>query len=132
MILVDSNIPMYLIGQPHPLKAQARRLVEDALAAGETLCTDAEVYQEILHRYRSQHRDQFIDSAFDALSSVVDVVYPIERVDVERARRLLLTTPTLSARDAIHFAVMQTRDVGRIMTFDRAFDGLPGVIRIGG
>jgi predicted nucleic acid-binding protein len=132
VILVDSNIPMYLIGQPHPLKATARRLVEDALAAGDTLCTDAEVYQEILHRYRSQHRDQFIDPAFDVLSGVVDVIYPIERADVERARRLLATTAALSARDAIHVAVMQARDLDRILSFDRAFDSLPGITRIGG
>jgi predicted nucleic acid-binding protein len=61
------------------------------------------------------------------LLGVVDVVY---RVDVERARRLLRTTPRLSARDAVHLAVMQARDIGRILSFDSAFDGIPGVIRL--
>jgi len=36
----------------------------------------------------------------------------------------------LSARDAIHVAVMQGRDVGRILSFDAAFDGIPGIIRL--
>ena len=62
---------------------------------------------------------------------MVDVVYPIERADVERARRLLRTTPGMSARDAVHVAVMQGRDVGRILTFDRGFDGIPGIERVG-
>jgi predicted nucleic acid-binding protein len=64
------------------------------------------------------------------LLGVVDVVYPVERADVERARRLLRTTPRLSARNAVHLAVMQARDIGRILSFDSAFDGIPGVIRL--
>ena len=131
MILVDSNIPMYLVGADVAMKAAARRLLEDALADGETLCTDVEVLQEILHRYAAQRRHESIDPAFAALLGVVDVVYPVELADVERARRLLLTSSGLSARDALHVAVMQGRDVGRVMSFDRGFDGLPGITRLG-
>ena len=130
MIFVDSNIPMYLIGAEHPFKADARRAIEDAIAAGEVLCTDAEVFQEMLHRYRAIDRPDAIDAGFAALLGIVDVTYSIELSDVERARRLLHTTPALSARDAIHVAVMQAHDVGRMMSFDRGFDGLPGIVRI--
>jgi len=121
---------MYLIGATHPNKEAARRALEEAVAARETLCTDAEVLQEILHRYMAIRRPQDIDPAFDALLAVVDVVYPIERADVERARRLLATTPALSARDAIHISIMQARDIGRVLTFDAGFDGIPGVTRL--
>ena len=131
MILVDSNIPMYLVGAPHPNKIAARRALEEAVAAGESLCTDAEVLQEILHRYTAIRRPDDIDAAFDALLAIVDVVYPIERSDAERARRLLRTTPTLSARDAVHIALMQGRDLDRILTFDTGFDGIPGIVRLG-
>ena len=88
MILVDSNIPMYLVGAAHPNKEIARRLLEEAITAGETFCTDAEVLQEILHRYVAIRRREEIDPAFDALLGIVDVVFPIERADVERARRV--------------------------------------------
>lgn len=94
-------------------------------------CTDAEVLREILHRCTATRRPDDIDPAFDALLSIVDVVYPIERADVERARRLRGTTPTLSARDAVHIAVMQARDIGRILSFDTGFDGVPGIVRVG-
>jgi predicted nucleic acid-binding protein len=130
VILVDSNVPMYLIGAAHPNKEAARRALEEAIAGGESLCTDAEVLQEILHRYSAIRRPQDIDPAFDALLAVVDVVYPIERADVDRARRILHTTPTLSARDAVHIAVMQRRDLGQILSFDIGFDGLPGIVRL--
>lgn len=131
MIFVDSNVPMYLIGAEHPLRARARERVEEVVAAGEALCADAEVLQEILHRYTAIGRSEFIDPAFAALLGVVDVVYPIERADVERARRLMRTVTRLSARDALHVAVMQARDVGQILSFDRGFDGIPGIERIG-
>jgi predicted nucleic acid-binding protein len=131
VILVDSNIPMYLVGAAHANKDAARRALEEAVAAGESLCTDAEVLQEILHRYTAIRRPDDIDPAFDALLAIVDVVYPIERADVERARRLLRTTPALSARDAVHIALMQGRDIDRILTFDTGFDGIPGIVRMG-
>ena len=121
---------MYLVGVDHPNREAARRALEEAVAAGESLCTDAEVLQEILHRYTALRRPEGIDAAFDAVLAIVDVVYPIERADVERARRLLRTTPRLSARDAVHVAVMQGRDIDRIMTFDTGFDGVPGIVRL--
>ena len=121
---------MYLVGVDHPNREAARRALEEAVAAGKSLCTDAEVLQEILHRYTALRRPEGIDAAFDAVLAIVDVVYPIERADVERARRLLRTTPRLSARDAVHIAVMQGRDIDRIMTFDTGFDGIPGIVRL--
>lgn len=121
---------MYLVGAAHLNKDAARRALEEAVAAGQTLCTDAEVLQEILHRYTAIERREQIDPAFDALLAIVDVVYPIGRADVERARRLLRTTPALSARDAVHVAVMQGRDIERILSFDAGFDGLPGIVRV--
>ena len=131
MILVDSNIPMYLIGAAHPNKGKAQRLLEAAVAGGERLVTDAEVLQEILHRYVAISRREAIGPAFEAVLGIVDEVYPIELADVNRARRLATTGAQLSARDAIHLAVMQGRDIGRIMSFDRGFDHLPGIARLG-
>jgi predicted nucleic acid-binding protein len=130
LIFVDSNIPMYVVGADHPNKHASRRLLERAIADGETLATDAEVLQEILHRYAAIGRRDAIGPAFDALLGVVDVVHPIELADVSRSRRLLATSASLSARDALHVAVMQRRDIDRILTFDVAFDAIPGIVRI--
>jgi uncharacterized protein len=130
VIFVDSNIPMYLVGAPHPSKDAARRLVERAIIDEERLVTDAEVLQEILHRYVAIDRRDAISPAFEALLGIVDRVLAIELADVQRARRLL-ATPSLQARDAIHVAVMQRHDIGRILSFDRVFDEVPGLMRIG-
>ena len=130
MILVDSNIPMYLVGAAHPNKEAARRLLEQAIAAGERLVTDAEVLQEILHRYVAIDRRDAIAPALDVVLGVVDEVLPIDQSDVQRARRLLETGARLSARDAIHVAVMQRHDIGRVMSFDRGLDYVPGIVRV--
>jgi predicted nucleic acid-binding protein len=130
VILVDSNIPLYLVGADHPNKERAIGLLEHAVADGEPLVTDAEVMQEILHRYVAINRRDAIGPATDALLAVVDEVYPIEREDVERARRIVGAT-TLSARDAVHVAVMRRRGLTRIMSFDRGFDSVDGIERIG-
>ena len=130
MILVDSNVPMYLVGADHPNKPNARQLLERAVIAGERLVTDAEVLQEILHRYTAINRRDAIGPAFAAILGVVDEVLPIERAEVERARRLVETTARLSARDAIHLAIMERHDIERVMSFDGGFDGIPGVERV--
>jgi predicted nucleic acid-binding protein len=131
VILVDSNIPMYLVGAEHANKAAAKRILETAIAAGERLVTDPEVLQEILHRYVAIDRREAIDPAFDVLLGIVDEVLDIGRAEVVAAKRLVTTTDRLSARDAIHVAVMQRHDIGTIATFDRGFDGLPGIVRLG-
>jgi predicted nucleic acid-binding protein len=51
MILVDSNIPMYLVGASQPHKADAQRLLEKLVSERKRRVTDAKVLQEILHRY---------------------------------------------------------------------------------
>lgn len=122
---------MYLIGAAHPNKDLARQALERTITAGERLVTDAEVLQEILHRYVAIGRRNAIQPAFDALLGVVDDVFPVERADVEEAKLLLLTAEGMSARDALHVGVMRRRTITRIMSFDRGFDGIPGVVRIG-
>ena len=131
MIFVDSNIPMYLVGAAHPNKEAARRLLERAIGAGERLVTDAEVLQEILNRYHAIRRPDAIQPAFDALLGVVDEVFPIEQPDVERAKALMLGTPGLSARDAVHVAVMSRREIGELLSFDTGFDRISGIERRG-
>jgi predicted nucleic acid-binding protein len=129
-VFVDSNIPMYLVGGPHPHKVDAQKLLEQSISSGARLVTDAEVLQEILHRYTAIDRRSAIQPAFDALLGVVDEVCPIDRDVVERAKRIVLGKPQLSARDAVHLAVMETRRIAAIMSFDAGFDQYPGVERV--
>lgn len=130
MIFIDSNIPMYLVGGPHPHKADARRWLEELVSGQERLVTDSEVLQEILHRYVSIGRPDAIQPAFDALIGIVDEVFAVDRAAVERAKAIVLGRNGLSARDAVHLATMQINGVKRILSFDKGFDGVPGITRL--
>jgi predicted nucleic acid-binding protein len=130
VILVDSNIPMYLIGAAHPHKTDAQRLLERCIARNERLVTDAEVFQEILHRYVAIQRRDAIQPAFDALLGVVDEVFPVTEQDLLRAKDIVLGSTTISARDALHLSIMGRHRIDTILSFDRGFDGFPGVARL--
>jgi uncharacterized protein len=130
VILVDSNVPMYLVGAPHPLKIDAQRWLEKLVRERQRLVTDAEVLQEILHRYVAIDRRDAIQPAFDALLAVVDEVLPVNNTAVERAKQIVLEYRRLSARDAVHLSIMEQHGIERILSFDSGFDSFPGITRL--
>lgn len=130
MIFVDSNIPMYAIGAEHPNKIAAEQAVDRALADGETLVTDAEAFQEILHRYRAIRRPEAIAPAMTLLKRLTQRVFPIELEDVVRAASLTNSHSWLSARDALHLAILRRYGIARILTFDAGFDRCDGIERL--
>ena len=130
MIFVDANVPMYMVGELHPNQDRVEALLEQLRADGEELVTDAEVYQEILHRYTSNERPQMIDAAFRELDSIVDKVFTFGMTEIHYARELLRAVPGISARDAIHVAVMRREGITRILSFDQGLDACPGIERI--
>lgn len=131
MILIDANVPMYLVGADHPNKSLAAAAIERALANGERLVTDVEVLQELLHPFMAIRRPEAIQPAFDALLGLVDETLPVELADVQAAKEIALGGYRVSARDALHIAVMRRHDVGTVISFDRGFDRYPGLTRIG-
>lgn len=122
---------MYLVGAHHPHKEDSERLLERCVAEEQRLVTDAEVFAEILHRFVAINRRDAIQPAFDVLLAIADEVFPVDLLVVERAKTIVFGNERLSARDALHLAVMQRQGVDRILSFDRGFDGFPGVERIG-
>jgi predicted nucleic acid-binding protein len=130
LIFVDSNIPMYLIGAAHPHKTDSQMILERLIASGRRFVTDAEVLQEILHRHTAIERREAISPAFEVTLKIVDEVLPIEKADVLRAGEIRQSRAIMSARDAIHIAVMKRRGVRSILSFDGDFDRWPGLQRI--
>lgn len=132
MTFVDSNVPMYLIGEPHRHKTDAQRALERLVLEEEPLVTDVEVLQEILHRYVGIQRRDAIQPAFDAILEIVDEVFSVTLEDAERAKQLVIDSDKLSTRDAIHVAVMRREKVSTILSFDTGFDEIPKLTRITG
>ena len=130
MVFVDSNVPMYLVGAAHPNKVDAQRRLEQLVADRVRLVTDAEVMNEILHRYVVLERRGYVQAAFDALLGVVDDVLPIDRAVVEGAKQVALQYPGLSVRVAMHVAVMQRHGIEQVLSFDAGFERVPRILRV--
>jgi hypothetical protein len=130
MVFIDSNVAMYLIGAAHPNKVDAQRRLEGLVSTRTRLVTDAEALNEILHRYAAIDRRGYIQLAMDALLRVVDDVLAVDRDSMERAKQLVLQYPTLPVRVALHAAVMQQHGIDTLLSFDTAFERVPGLVRL--
>jgi predicted nucleic acid-binding protein len=121
VIFVDTNVFMYAVGRPHPLRGEARRFFEEAVGGVHPpLCSSAEVLQELLHAYLPVGRLETLDAAIGLAESCVAEFWPIEADDVRLARDLVDRYPALGARDLLHFSSCRRRGVKEIKTFDRA------------
>ena len=119
MIFVDANLFMYFVGAGHPLRDEARAFFIQARERDLRLVISAEVLQEILHRYLRTGRSRVADAAFDLVNATVSEIWPVERRDVEMARKLSSRHPGLEARDLVHLACCLRREPKSLVTFDR-------------
>ena len=130
MVFVDSNIPMYVAGRDHPLRAPALRLLEQVRAGELDACSSTEVLQEILYRYAGLKRLDLARDVYNLFVAICPVIFPVTLADTDRARDLMAPGSGVSVRDAIHAAVMLNNGVPRIATFDAGFDAVLGIERL--
>lgn len=130
VIFVDSNVPMYLVGAPHPNKDRLRVLLDGLIRSRSRFVTDVEAYQEILHRYTAIDRPDMIDPAFACLDGIADETLTFGMAEIRSTLAILESMDGLSARAALHVAVMRTAGVNRILSFDRGYDACPGIQRL--
>ena len=121
---------MYLIGAAHPHKTDAQILLERLIGAGQRLVTDAEVLQEILHRYTAINKRDAIRPAFQVTFDIIDEIFSIGKPEVLRASEIVQNRAATSARDAVHISVMERHGIRSILSFDCDFDRWPGLERI--
>ena len=119
MIFVDSNVFMYAVGKPHPLRAEAQSFFMKSSGNGRRLVTSAEVLQELLHVYLPVERIETLDTAFYLATNGVDQVIPITDEMVIHAKHLADKYTGLTARDLLHLSVCQIHKIAEIKTFDR-------------
>ena len=129
MILVDTNVIMYAAGAEHPHKKPSVAFLE-RVARGEIEATiDAEVLQEILHRYRTIGRWEDGRRVYDLARQLFRNVVPVTAEVLDRARRILDTDRRIMARDALHAAVVMAEGLEAVCSWDRDFDRIKGIVR---
>ena len=124
------RVLIWCLGRERTEPTDAQRLLERLITDRQRLVTDAEVLQEILHRYVAIDRRDAIQPAFDALLGVIDQVLAVDGMMAQRAKQIVLGYRQLSARDAVHLSVMEQNGIERILSFDSSFDACPRITRL--
>lgn len=122
LILIDSNVVMYAAGKNHPHKVSCIALLERVADGRLEALIDAEVLQEILHRYRALRRWKDGRNLYDLVRKIFPIVVPITAEATDRARDLLEEYDLLMARDALHAAIVELHAEGGICSYDTDFD----------
>ena len=128
---IDANVPIYAAGRAHRLKEPCIQILLLAAERPEAFVTDAEVLQELLHRYLSLRLWPLGREAFQRFSELMEErIEAVHAVDVQHAANLADAHQELGARDLLHAAVMQRLGLRRIISADTGFDRLPEVERL--
>lgn len=127
-VFLDANIAMYLVGSAHPNRDRCVDVLDQLVLDDRRLVTDAEVFQEILHRYSAIGRPAGLSDAYRTMNSLVDEVLAITLEHTDAAKALVLEG--IGARDAIHVATMRSVNITQILTFDRGFDRFEDLERL--
>jgi predicted nucleic acid-binding protein len=132
VIFIDTNLFKYAAGKGSPQKKPCERLLRKVISSGKgnQYYTNAEVLQEILHRYRSIKLPKKAFELFDFIMKLGIVVLPVEVEDIVLARKFLEDHPKLSTRDGVHAAVVVRKGIELIFSYDTDFDFFPGLKRI--
>ena len=85
MTFIDTNVFMYAVGRPHPLRLQARDFLIEAMRNRTPLFTSAEVLQELAHAYLPAGRLATLDAAMTLVARCGAEVWPLEAEDVTLA-----------------------------------------------
>jgi predicted nucleic acid-binding protein len=126
LIVVDTTVLVYAVGERHRLKEPCQLLV-DAIGQGRlSVTTTSEVIQEFVHvRARRRGRQ---DAAFwgREYATLFSPLLPLTETDLMSGLRLFETFEGLGSFDAVLAAAME-RNAHSLISADSAFAAIPGL-----
>ena len=130
-VFIDANIPIYAAGRDHPNKKWCARVLMMAAEHPLAFFTDAEVLQELLHRYVASGRWALGRQVLPEFAEVMrGRIEPVYAEDIDEAAKLADLHDGVSARNLVHAAVMHRLGADRVVSVDADFDRLPDVTRL--
>ncbi len=130
--LLDTAVPMYAAGAPHTYRDACQWVMTQIAGDRLQVVIDAEVIQEILHRYGALGRyADAVNMARDVMT-VVPQILPVTAADMQTAVTVFqqYAPRGMRARDAIHAAIMQNHGLTHIISTDAHFDLVAGLTRL--
>lgn len=130
--LLDTAIPMYAAGAPHTYRDACQWVMTQIASGRLQVVIDAEVIQEILHRYGALGRYADAVNMARDLMTIVPQILPVTAADMQTAVTIFqqYAPQGMRARDAIHAAIMQNHGLTHIISSDAHFDLVVGLTRL--
>ncbi len=130
MNLIDTHIFIYAAGRQHPLKDPCIIALSKVVEAPGNFNIDVEVLQEILHVYSTRGELQKGVEMVRDLLVLFPNPFPVGKHELVAATSLITRYPGISARDALHAAVVVQHSLTGIVSTDRDFDQVTECPRI--
>jgi predicted nucleic acid-binding protein len=131
---IDANVFIRYLTQDDPAKAVASGALVRRLADGIDEATSSEsVIAEVFYvlTSRAQYGLQRADAASRVRPALSATGLRFASKDIVlRAIDIYAAYPQLDFEDALSVAHMEARGVDEIVSYDRGFDGVPGVMRV--
>ncbi len=129
-VFLDANVFIYAMGADETRRAACANLLLKVARAEIAATTSAEVIQEVLHVVGRRRGGAAAASAAESALGICEEVLPVTADNMRRAAKLLRLHGGLSVRDAVQAAVMRGAGLHRIVSADRGFDDIAGLVRV--
>jgi uncharacterized protein len=124
MIVLDSTVLVYAVGEDHALREPCRRLVQAIIERRVEATTTPEVIQEFVHvRARRRERGGAADLGRD-YARILAPLLTIGEVELALGLQLFEDHPELGAFDAVLAAAARASRADGLVSSDRAFRGV--------
>jgi predicted nucleic acid-binding protein len=126
---LDTAVLAYALGGAHAEREPSRAVLAAAAQGRLEVHVSVEVVQELLfHRMRRTGTAEAVAQARAAAAACV--VHPFDGDVLELSSSLVLATPELRGRDAVHAATALHAGVPTLISPDPAFDAVVGITRV--
>lgn len=124
MVILDSQILSYAVGEDHPLRRPCRRVLQAHYSGELAATTTVEVLQEFTHvRARRRSRSDAVALAHRFAKAFALLLTRPE--DLDRGLHLFQLYPPLGAFDAVLAAVAINQEAEALLSGDQAFGLIP-------
>lgn len=125
---VDTSVLAHALGDRHPERAPARRVVELAASGAVVLHASVEMVQELLH-HRMRRTDHEAALRQTHAAAELCVLHAFDTAVLSRALELVASSAA-RGRDAVHAATALLHGLPTILSSDPDFDLVPGLTRL--
>lgn len=127
MIVLDTTVLVYAVGDNHALRDPARALIAATAEGSVRATTTPETIQEFAH-VRARRRDRADAAALaDSYADLLSPLLEVGEADLREGLRLFERTAALGAFDAVLAAVALRAGATSLVSADRAFATVPGL-----